>query len=150
MDQLFTKEIIEQVLNLLKQVADGSVFAIVLYLCIPIIMLLITAIAYSTFGIYTVKAIKAMVLAKFNQEVVKMNTFKINDRFITHRGEHSEFFDVLESLKSDTYIHKSDIDWLKIAIQNQKGLDNIQGTDKYRPAKLSKFVINKKNSKVDV
>ncbi len=139
MEQLFTKEVIDQILTILQTATEGSIIAVVFYFSIPIIMLLISALAYATFGVYTVKSIKSMVLAKFGQTKVTVNETKVDigGKFITHNGDHLEFIALINKIKGgDTYISDSHTMWLTVAVENQLKLDQLNCGNKHRPHTL--------------
>jgi len=134
MDELFKPEVVQQFLEILKSATDGGVTVLVVYFLLPLLMLLVSSIAWFS-GVYVVsKGVFGAIKHYLSREYVKVTKFNITDKFITCNSTPDEFVKVIDELKAeDHYIHTSHCKWLSVAIENQRKLDKKYRANHHRP-----------------
>lgn len=140
METLFSPEVIERFLEILSKATEGGVTAIVVYLLLPAIMLLISAVAWFAGTFYTVRAIRDCVLGWRDRPVVTQIKLDVNKRMITSDATPELMNDFLSRVKTSDgpYIHEADVLWAIQALENQKKIDAKKGGNRRHPAKIEK------------
>lgn len=133
MEELFTKETLEMVFNLLEKVSDGSVTVLVTYFLLPLLMLIVEAGVWLG-GVYILAKYTKICIEKYlNQHRTNITKAVIKDRFI-HVEDLDKFNNLLESLSDSGYVHGAHLDWFKQAVKNQKKIDKYNDGSYYRPS----------------
>ena len=141
MNELFNQETINLVMDLLKTAADGSVTVLIVYFALPALMLLISTGAWLWFGLMAIKAIKFSVDKYISTERTKILKVDLrNHKLFINAETEKSFIALTNELKEHQYIHESDIEWLRVAVQNQKLLDEERDGNSCNPAK---YIIKK-------
>ena len=133
MEELFTKETLEMVFNLLESVSDGSVTVLVTYFLLPLFMLIVEAGVWLAGVVIITKYIKVCVEKYLSKELTKV--FKVSmSKQVIHVEDEEKLKELLESFSSSSsYIHNQHILWFKQAIENQKKLEEENGGGCYSP-----------------
>ena len=137
METLFTPEVVQQFLEVLKTAADGSVTVLVVYFLLPLMMLIVSSLAWF-FGVYfIIKNVCGVVKDVFNRP--KFTRLDVSGHFIENGGGPKAFVELINSIKVSTgsYVHRGDVEWLRVAVCNQKILDKKNEGTVHNPHKLS-------------
>lgn len=134
MDELFKPEIVQQFLEILKSATDGGVTVLVVYFLLPLLMLLVSSIAWFS-GVYVIsKGVFGAIKQYLSRECIKVTKYNIGDRFIASVARTEEFVKVIDELSGGgRYIHNAHCAWLLTAIENQKKLDKKHRCKLHRP-----------------
>ena len=116
METLFTPEVIQQFLSILKGATEGSVTVLVVYFLLPVLMLLISSVTALILVTKAINSISECVLTHLSREKVVHTKFILGDHVIESGNLYNDLFRQLERLKSTTYIHSSGVDYLKSAL----------------------------------
>lgn len=141
MNELFNQENISQILTLLTTDAEGSVTVLVTYFLLPAVMLLISSLAWLTFAVVAVRGVKYCVKKFFDTERTTVSKIISKDRYVMVNDEaadslHTLLTDLRKGNSTGIYLHSTDIEWLRTAMENQSKLDHKHKKTRYIPYKI--------------